>query len=105
MFENCQQDLQFTCVKKRRGKKRRKEKKEERERDRERERSLTYVCPHRGNAVTELKRMQDSVCVCVCECVCVCVCVFVVRFFFFFIILYVNCFCRTMFYMCIEYHI
>ena len=43
-----------------------------------------------------------------------CVCVFVVRFyyyyfifiyFFFKIILYVNCFGRTMLYMCIEYHI
>ena len=35
-------------------------------------------------------------------CVCVCVCVCVVRFF---IILYVNCFGRTMLYMCTEYHI
>ena len=36
-----------------------------------------------------------------------CVCVFVVRilFFIFSIILYVNCFGRTMLYMCIEYHI
>ena len=52
----------------------------------------------------------------VCVCVCVCVCVFVVRFyyyyyyfiiiiFYFLIILYVNCFGRTMLYMCIEYHI
>ena len=31
-------------------------------------------------------------------CVCVCVCVFC-------IVLYVNCFDRTMLYMCIEYHI
>ena len=39
--------------------------------------------------------------------VCVCVCVFVVRFFIlnFFLILCVNCFGRTMLYMCIEYHI
>ena len=49
------------------------------------------------------------------ECVCVCVravgggggelfdCVFL--FCFCFIILYVNCFGRTMLYMCIEYHI
>ena len=36
--------------------------------------------------------------------VCVCVCVFVVLFYIF-IILYVNCFGRTMLYMCIEYHI
>ena len=45
--------------------------------------------------------------VCVCGVsVCVCVCVCVVRFLFLFcIILYVNCFGRTMFYMCIEYHI
>ena len=35
-----------------------------------------------------------------------CVCVCVVRFFvLFFTILYVNCFGRTMLYMCIEYHI
>ena len=38
-------------------------------------------------------------------CVCVCVCVCVVRFFIFFIILYVDCFGRTMLYMCIEYRI
>ena len=37
------------------------------------------------------------VCVCVCACVCVCL--------FFHIILYVNCFGRTVLYMCIEYHI
>ena len=38
-----------------------------------------------------------------CVCVCVCVCVY---FYFYFIILYVlNCFGRTMLYMCIEYHI
>ena len=39
---------------------------------------------------------------------CVCVRVFVVHFLFYFyfcIILYVNCFDRTMLYMCIEYHI
>ena len=35
---------------------------------------------------------------------CVCVCVCVVRVFFR-IILYVNCFGRTVLYMCIEYHI
>ena len=39
-------------------------------------------------------------CVCVCVCACVCVCLFC-----FCIILYVNCFGRTTFYMCIEYHI
>ena len=33
---------------------------------------------------------------------CVCVCLYI---FIFFIILYVNCFGRTMLYMCIEYHI
>ena len=37
------------------------------------------------------------VCVCVRACVCVCVC--------FRIILYVNCFGRTVLYICIEYHI
>ena len=41
---------------------------------------------------------------CVCVCVCVCVCS---AFFLFFtcIILYVNCFGRTMLYMCIQYNI
>ena len=50
-----------------------------------------------------------SQCVCVCGgggggvCVCVCVCSgFFVLFFC--IILYVNCFGRTMLYMCTEYH-
>ena len=37
--------------------------------------------------------------------VCVCVCVYSAFYFLFFIILYVNCFGRTMLYMCIEYHI
>ena len=41
------------------------------------------------------------VCVCVFVYVCVCVCVCA----FFRIILYVNCFGRTVLYMCIEYHI
>ena len=41
---------------------------------------------------------------CVCHCVCVRVCT-CSAFFFFLIILYVNCFGRTMLYMCIEYHI
>ena len=46
------------------------------------------------------------VCVCVCVYVCVCVCVCVVHFFnLFFIIPYVNCFGRTMLYMCTEYYI
>ena len=38
---------------------------------------------------------------------CVCVCVYVCSAFYylFFIILYVNCFGRTMLYMCIEYQI
>ena len=51
-------------------------------------------------------------CVRVCVCVCVCVCVFAVFVLFFvfcfcflIIILYVNCFDRTMLYMCIEYHL
>ena len=39
-----------------------------------------------------------GVCVCVCVCV-VCVCVF------FCITLYLNCFGRTVLYVCIEYHI
>ena len=39
---------------------------------------------------------------CVCVCVCVCVYVFVVCVFF---IPYVNCFGRTVLYMCTEYHI
>ena len=38
-------------------------------------------------------------CVRVCVCVCVCVCVRA------YIMPYVNCFGRTVFYMCIEYHI
>ena len=43
---------------------------------------------------------------CVCVCVCVCVSVSVCSAFFSFrIILYVNCFGRTVLYMCIEYHI
>ena len=44
--------------------------------------------------------MLQSLCVCVCVCLLrlfVCMCVL--------IILYVNCFGRTMFYVCIEYHI
>ena len=46
-----------------------------------------------------------SACVCLFVCLCVCVCLLVVRFlcFLFVYILYVNCFDRTMFYMCIEY--
>ena len=47
----------------------------------------------------------QSVCVCVSVCVCGGGGVFVVRFFIFHIILYVDCFGRTMLYMCIEYHI
>ena len=50
-------------------------------------------------------------CVCVCvrarACVCVCsafLCVFFSSVFLLLIILYVNCFGRTMLYMCIEYH-
>ena len=43
--------------------------------------------------------LLQSLCVCVCLCVCVHV------FFFFGIILDVNCFGRTMLYMCVEYHI
>ena len=52
-----------------------------------------------------------SVCVCgwvgACVRACVRACVCVVRFYFLFlyIILYVNCFGRTMLYMCTEYHI
>ena len=51
-----------------------------------------------------------AVCVCVrvCACVCVCACVRAcVRacMCVFHIILYVNCFGRTVLYMCIEYHI
>ena len=52
------------------------------------------------------------VCVCVCVCVCacsafVCLCLFVCLFQFPNDILckYVNCFGRTVLYMCIEYHI
>ena len=46
------------------------------------------------------------VCVCVCLCVCVCVCVCACSAFLFVCIIpYVNCFGRTMLYMCIEYHI
>ena len=40
-------------------------------------------------------------CVCVCACVCSTFCCFNI----FFIILYINCFGRTVLYMCIEYHI
>ena len=53
--------------------------------------------------------LLQSVYVCARVYMCVCVCVFVVFILFykktFFIILYVNCFGRTMLYMCIEYHI
>ena len=47
------------------------------------------------------------VCACVHQCVCVCVCVCIVRAFVFLYntILYVNCFGRTVPYMCTEYHI
>ena len=41
---------------------------------------------------------------CACACVCVCVCACACNDLFF-IILYVDCFGRTMLYMCIEYHI
>ena len=49
------------------------------------------------------------VCVCVCACVraCVCACVCVCSAFLLLcvcMILYVNCFGRTMLYMCTEYH-
>ena len=51
--------------------------------------------------------LLQSLCVCVCVCVCVWVCVcsaFLFGYFCLFcIMLYVNCFCRTMLYMCIEY--
>ena len=60
-------------------------------------------------------RARVSVCVCVCAraCVCVCererererVCNAFFFVFFFCIVLYVNCFGRTMLYMCIEYHV
>ena len=58
---------------------------------------------------------SQSVCVracvraCVCACVCVCSVFLLLLFFYFYIyifiliILYVNCFGRTMLYMCIEY--
>ena len=42
-------------------------------------------------------------CVRACVCVNVCVCVCVQCVYLFFIILYVNCFGRTMLYMCIKY--
>ena len=50
--------------------------------------------------------LLQSLCVCEREreCVCVCSAVFVL-FLVFCIILYVNCFGRTMLYMCIEYRI
>ena len=45
-------------------------------------------------------------CACACVCVCVCVCVFVVLLknflYIFFITFYVNCFGRTVLYVCIE---
>ena len=60
-----------------------------------------YVYP---NISTQF--LLQSLCVCVGggggACVCACMCVFVVLFFFFFIILYVNCFSRTMLYMCTD---
>ena len=46
--------------------------------------------------------LLQSFCVCVCVCVCVCSAFFGCCFC---IILYVNCFRRTMLYMCIEYRI
>ena len=61
--------------------------------------------------------LLQSVYVCVCACVCACmhvcmhacvrvrVCSAFLLLFYFNIILYVNCFGRTMLYMCIEYHI
>ena len=55
---------------------------------------LTYyhVSPVLTNISTQF--LLQSVCVCVCSIL-----------FYFFIILYVNCFGRTMLYMCIEYHV
>ena len=50
-----------------------------------------------------LKKKKSTVSVCVCVCVHVCSALFFS--FSFLIILYVNCFGRTMLYMCIEYHI
>ena len=60
--------------------------------------------------------LLQSVYACVGVCVCVCACMFVVRCYYYYYylfilfkkkkkILYVNCFGRTMLYMCIEYHI
>ena len=60
----------------------------------------------------KLQALCVRVCVCVCvggggvrACVRACVCVRVCVCVCFRIILYVNCFGRTVLYMCIEYHI
>ena len=57
---------------------------------------------HRISILTDISTqfLLQSLCVCVCVCVCM-----RRAFFSFCIILYVNCFGRTMLYMCIEYHI
>ena len=52
--------------------------------------------------------MRVRACVCVCVRACVRVCsafIIIIIIINFLIILYVNCFGRTMLYMCIEYHI
>ena len=56
------------------------------------------------NISTQFLLRSLCVCMCVCVCVCVCVCSVCVCLFFH-IILYVNCFGRTVLYMCIEYHV
>ena len=53
------------------------------------------------NISTQFLLQSVYVCVCVCACVCSTFCCFNI----FFIILYINCFGRTVLYMCIEYHI
>ena len=64
------------------------------------------VCVYACVRVCARARARARVCVCVCVCVCVRVCsAFLLILFFYKMILYVNCFGRTMLYMCIAYHI
>ena len=72
---------------------------------------ICYVCDIMSISILtniSAQFLLQSLCVCEREreCVCVCVCSAVFVFVLVFcIILYVNCFGRTMLYMCIEYHI
>ena len=61
---------------------------------------ITYVC------LTQqmLGHFQYPISATVCVCVCVCS-IYIYIYIYIYIIFYVNCFGRTMLYMCIEYHI